>query len=574
MKRFYFVLIPLFFLFSCTTKEEPEKIVVKPESKTYPKVVLKEVPSVPESTQTESVIVTITIEKHFTDWTDSTLMSAGTTLLEMSGLLKPFYESRAYHLVWWNGTNADSVDAKRLVCVQQLLDMLKQANFYGLDSSWYHLNKVQEVLESLMELDSGQYDFELIANLDLLMTNAYFQFATHLNQGVTDSVSAYGLERNRLAIDLPEYLSEALDKKEVLKSLLDVQPKSHGYVRLQQSLEKFLNDFQVNDIKQVLPDPKEYEDSCRTEAIKVLIGMQYLTDSTAKSKKEVKSAIKKFQREHGLSVDGAIGKNTVAALQMTTRQRYEQIAVNLEKLRWEMPWEKNHLYVNIPKYILHLVQNFETVKTHKVVVGNKKARTPQEINSQVEYLVTFPFWHVPKGIAVKEILPHIKKDSNYLVSRHYELMGRGWKAVDPKTVDWSKMTRSNFPYRIRQMGGPWNAVGLVKFIFPNEHFVYLHDTPAKKYFNTDLRAFSHGCLRLHNPMDFADYLLKVDSNKYTVDSVQAHIDRKNSRKMRFKKPLPIYVRYYTCEGDAEGNVYYFRDVYGLDRKIRKRLFKN
>jgi murein L,D-transpeptidase YcbB/YkuD len=343
---------------------------------------------------------------------------------------------------------------------------------------------------------------------------------------------------------------------------------------LQRALEQFFNKHKPNDKNYVLPDSKEFEDSCLTGAIKVLCDLHYLTDTTSKIKKKVTSAIRKFQKEHGLQIDGAIGKNTVAALEKSTQERYHQIAITLEKLRWEQPWDKNHLLVNIPKYTLHLIQNNETVKTHKIIVGNPKARTPQEINSQVEYLVTFPFWHVPKGIAANEILPHIKKDSTYLEAHHYELMGKGWTAVDPKKVDWSKMTRANFPYRIRQKGGIWNAVGLVKFIFPNEHFVYLHDTPSKDYFNTDLRAFSHGCLRLHKPMDFADYLLKVDSNSYTVDSVQTHIDNKNSRKMRFKKPLPIYVRYYTCEADSDGNVYYFRDAYKLDEVIRRLLFRN
>ena len=565
MKQLVSLLLLMSFLFACTPEEpKKEEIVVQPETKTYPKVIVEK----------EARVVSLTIEKHFTDWTDSTLMIVGSYELEKSALLKPFYASRAYQLAWWNSTNLAVADSKCEPCIDELLDMIHHAHYYGLDSTWYDINQIDKLLAAIMALDSGKYDFKALANVDLLMTNAYLHFATHLNQGVTDSVSAYGLERNRLDLDLPKYLAEALDNSHIKKSLLDLQPKNSNYVLLQRSLEQFLTTHKLSDKKYVLPDPKEFEDSCRTEAINILIDLQYLNDTTSKIKKKVKAAIKKFQKEHGLNIDGAIGKNTLAAFEKSTLERYHQITVSLEKLRWEKPWEKNRLFVNIPKYILHLIQNDETVKTHKIVVGNTKARTPQEINSQVEYLVTFPFWHVPRGIAAKEILPHIKKDSTYLEAHHYELMGKGWTPVDPKTVDWSKMTRSNFPYRIRQKGGTWNAVGLVKFIFPNEHFVYLHDTPSKNYFNTDLRAFSHGCLRLHKPMDFADYLLKVDSNSYTVDSVQTHIDNKNSRKMRFKKPLPIYVRYYTCEADSDGNIYYFRDVYKLDEVIRKRLIKN
>ena len=518
--------------------------------------------------------MSLTIEKHFTDWTDSTLMTVGSYKLEKSALLQPFYASRAYRLAWWNSANLAVADSKCEPCIDELLDMIHHAYYYGLDSTWYDINQIDKLLAAIEALDSGKYDFQALVNVDLLMTNAYLLFATHLYQGVTDSISAYGLERNRLSLDLPKYLAEALDNSQIKNSLLDMQPNKSNYIWLQQALEQFFTKHKPNDIKYILPDPKEFEDACRTKAIEILCDLQYLNDTTSVIKNKVTSAIRKFQKEHGLQIDGAIGKNTVEALEKSTLERYHQIAITLEKLRWEQPWDTDRLLVNIPKYTLHLIQDDKTVKTHKIIVGNPKARTPQEINSQVEYLVTFPFWHVPKGIAANEILPHIKKDSTYLEDHHYELMGKGWTAVDPKNVDWSKMTRSNFPYRIRQKGGTWNAVGLVKFIFPNEHFVYLHDTPSKNYFNTDLRAFSHGCLRLHNPIEFADYLLTVDSNYYTVDSVQAHIDRKNCRKMRFKNPLPIYVRYYTCEADSDGNVYYFRDVYELDAVIRRLLFRN
>ncbi|MBL4753517.1 MAG: L,D-transpeptidase family protein, partial [Flavobacteriales bacterium] len=558
MKALSALLLYACLLYACTAVEEiKEEIDIQPETKTYPKVRVEKAPE-----GKKARVVSLSIEKHFADWTDSTLMKVDSRVLETSALLKPFYENRAYRLAWWNSTNLAATDSKCAPCIEELLNMLHHAHYYGLDSNWYGINMIDELLASISTLEPGKYDFEALANVDLLMTNAYFHFATHLNQGVTDSVSAYGLERHRLSTDLPPYLGEALDKKTVQSSLVNMQPQSRPYTLLQHSLELFLQTFDLNNDKVTLPDPKKFEDSCLAEATQVLIGLHYLNDSNATSEKEVTTAIKKFQKEHGLSADGAVGKNTVAALQQSTNERFQAIAVNLEKLRWEVPWSDNHLFVNIPEYKLHLVQNFETVKTHKLVVGNKKARTPQEINSQLEFLVTFPFWHVPRGIAVKEILPHIKKDSNYLASHHYELMGKGWKAVNPKTVDWTKITPDYFPYRIRQMGGPWNAVGLVKFIFPNEHFVYLHDTPSKNYFNKEHRAFSHGCLRLHKPMDFAEYLLKVDSNSYTVDSVQAHIDRKNSRKMRFKSPLPIYIRYYTCEADADHNIYYFRDVYG------------
>ena len=221
-------------------------------------------------------------------------------------------------------------------------------------------------------------------------------------------------------------------------------------------------------------------------------------------------AVKQFQYRHGLELDGKVGKNTLAALNVSTEGRVEQMLLNMERRRW-MQDDRGERYVmvNLADFVLKVVDGPKTVFDTRVVVGAPYHRTPV-FSHKMTYIVVNPYWNVTSNIARKEMLPKIKKDVGYLAANNLAVLngwGDGATKVDPASVDWQRLARRNFPYRIRQEPGPGNALGRIKFMLPNRFHIYLHDTPAKKLFDKASRSFSHGCIRVQDPDVFGSFVL-------------------------------------------------------------------
>ena len=205
----------------------------------------------------------------------------------------------------------------------------------------------------------------------------------------------------------------------------------------------------------------------------------------------------------------------------------------------------------------------------RVVVGKQYHKTPV-FKSDIKYVVFNPTWTVPYSIASKEMLPKLKKDPNYLQNRNMVLLS-GDKEVNPSTVDFNQYSQKNFPYTIRQEPGPNNALGLVKFIFPNKYSVYLHDTPSKSKFEKTERAFSHGCVRVKDPLILAEQLL--GEKGYDSNKIAEVIKSKETKNVYLSNPMPVMIMYWTCYVNTEGRIYFFRDIYGRDKKVLKELKK-
>jgi len=274
----------------------------------------------------------------------------------------------------------------------------------------------------------------------------------------------------------------------------------------------------------------------------------------------LEEAVRAFQKQHGLDSDGVIGARTRDALNTTVGQRIDQLKVNLERLRWlESDRVSRFLAVNIAGFEVHLIEAGKSIWSTRAVVGTPFRQTPT-FTADMTYIVINPDWTVPPTILRKDKLPALARDRGYLAKNHLEVIDRGGKPVDASTIDWSRYARAPFPYLLRQVPGPWNALGRVKFIFPNSHFVFLHDTPSRELFKRSQRTFSSGCIRVENPFELVRILLP-DWDSARIDAVLAS---GRETKVSLRQPLPVLVVYLTALALEDGTVRFYDDVYDRD----------
>ncbi|MEM7499706.1 MAG: L,D-transpeptidase family protein [Pseudomonadota bacterium] len=277
-------------------------------------------------------------------------------------------------------------------------------------------------------------------------------------------------------------------------------------------------------------------------------------------------AVKHFQARHGLNEDGVVGPATLDALNTSPAVRARQVAVNLERARWNSERMRGaRIVANLPDYTVRVFRPDETVRYEsRVVIGKYKHQTV-EFSHEMDHMVVNPTWYVPNSIAVNEILPKLRADPGYLASRNMRLSG-----ADPYEVEWEFVTPSTFPGRIQQRPGRGNALGRVKFMFPNRHAIYLHDTPQRRLFARDNRAFSHGCVRVEKPAELAAVLLEGQVSD-PEGSFERWVARGSERYVHLDEKLPVHLVYRTAWRDEQGTIQFRRDVYRRDQLIAEAL---
>jgi len=485
--------------------------------------------------------------------------------LDSLAWLHQFYRNNNYTPIWIN----DSIELKEEGV--QLIDQLSNSKKFGLDTRLYDINAIKEYHRKLDRKKSKDNRYDLASALEILLTNDYMKHGKHLNSGIVNEVDSFTIvPKKDFKINFPEYLQEAIDNDSIIYKLLDLQPKHLQYRNLQNGLKLFVQKSSLSTKNIEVPNFRMDSLNAIKQAKKALELHRYLFNQYNDS--IYLAALAKFQIEHGLIPDMLIGNKTAEALSLSPYRYYKQIVANLERWRWKNDWGSKYLYVNIPGFSMQLYNNKIIEREHKIIVGKVENQTPEMIDS-LEYIIAYPFWHVPRSISINEILVNAQKDTTYFKRNNYEILNYSKDKLDPKSINWKKVNEGNFNYLIRQKGGVSNALGLVKFIFPNKYSIYLHDTPTKYYFNFESRAYSHGCVRVQHALDLADHILSADNNKYTLDSIFNYIEKQQEKSMLLKTKIPIHIVYFTANVDSSGNIIFYNDVYKKDDKLIAELSK-
>jgi len=483
--------------------------------------------------------------------------------------LNEFYRQRDFTPAWVSDLGLTGM-------AHQLLEVLRASGDKGLCSDHYHLQELEPLVGYEAEsLRAGVlFDAHYQALIDLLLTDAYFGYALDISGGKFPPTP--GLNRLRGRDRLPAYLAQALVSGNVTESLEKLEPSQPGYLALRDELQR-LQALSAYGGWPEVPEGRILRPGMHDDRLLVLRNRLFfggdLEPYAAWDEEdygpETEQAVRLFQSRHGLRDDGVVGPLTLAELNRPVEARIRQLSYNLQRWRTEPDeFGEIHLQVNVAAFRLDVVENGETVMSMPVVVGTPYRKTPN-FSAKLRYLEFAPYWYVPKTILREDKLPIIRRDPGWLNRHNYEILawgGDGNRLVNPRRVNWRKVTADNFPGMLRQRPGPWNPLGRVKFMFPNRYAVYLHDTDSPQLFGRDARLFSSGCIRIERPLDLAEYLLKV-LDGWDCERILEAMNGSETLKVDLPEPIPVHIFYWTSWVDGAGRVQYRSDVYQRDADL-------
>ena len=374
-----------------------------------------------------------------------------------------------------------------------------------------------------------------------------------------------------MKVNLTNLLIDA-HKNNSIKIVIDtLQPKNEQYHALKKALKEFRTEFK-NNTWDSLTTRESDSLTFKKRLKKLLTESHYYVETPGLSDSlKLAAAIKKFQHTNNLEEDGKVGKLTFKALQKTKQDYINQLELNME--RWRLVTyasDKKFAWVNIPKYQMRVIEEDTIVIESRVIIGKPEHKTPV-LKSTIRYFIIYPYWNVPFNIAVKEILPILKRDTSYLRRKNFDVINGYGEVITYQPINWKKYSKTYFPFRLRQRMGDDNSLGILKFNFENKYGVYLHDTDGRRLFKREMRALSHGCIRLEKFIDLARFLVRDDSVKYPFDSLKVDLLKDQQKYVYLRHPVPIYVNYFTAEVDTTGETFFFMDIYRKDEKMLKAL---
>ena len=510
-------------------------------------------PAAPEAQSADAIIRTRIEELRVT----GALVAQGESL-DALNLLPRIYENREFTPAW-----------RTLAQVDGLLGMIDASYLEGLDPNDYHVAALRAVRSSLTNLDALPPAER--ADFDLLLTDSIIRLGYHLRFGKVDPTALdpnWNSSRELDGEDPAVTIQSAIDAPSLREFAARVIPRAFLYERFKKALADY-RAMAANGGWPSVPAGPTLRPNSSDERVPALAARLAVTGDFPPGAAPVTGtmyagsvvdAVRNFQARHGLGPDGIVGAATLAELNVPVAARVEQIRANLERVRWVFyDPESEFLVVNIAGFRLYLLRRGDVVWRTRVQVGRPYRQTPI-FKAEMTYLVVNPTWTVPPGILRNDIVPAVRRNPDYLASRNIELFDQNNMLVDPATVDWS---RRSFPYRFVQRPGPDNALGRIKFMFPNEHSVYLHDTPSLDLFDRDSRAFSSGCIRVENPFELAEQLLGARAR----DRLDAVVASGRTQTVFLDKPMTVTLLYWTVEPDAEGHVTFLPDVYERDADV-------
>ncbi|HJT74772.1 MAG TPA: L,D-transpeptidase family protein, partial [Chitinophaga sp.] len=451
------------------------------------------------------------------------------------------------------------------------INMMKADVSYGLNDRSMNI-PLRELYDTLM-IEGGklQPGDKATSRAELLLTTQFFAYGNKVWGGFT-SDSAKDLEWfiPRKKIDMQSLLDSMVNKP----ANAFEEPVNRQYKLLRDQLKKLAN-LEKTSWDSLKSSQKLYRKGDSAAFITQvkqrlhLLGDLPASDTGNRFTPLLDSAIRNFQDRMGLKVDGTVQLPVLNALNVSPQKRIQQILINMERIRWvpaESPAE--YLLVNIPAFKLYVYDNNKLDWSCNVVVGRPGTNTVI-FSHEMKYIVFSPYWNVPPGILAHEVLPAMKRNSGYLARQNMEVVNGSGKPVSG--INWSKYSGTNFPYIVRQKPGGANALGKVKFLFPNEYNIYLHDTPSKGLFGESKRSFSHGCIRVSEPQHLAEWLLRKDSS-WTQKKIVAAMNAGKEQFVTLKEKVPVYIGYFTAFVDSDGRLNFRDDVYGHDARLTATLF--
>jgi murein L,D-transpeptidase YcbB/YkuD len=530
-QKFSLILFALFFclLFSQCNNSKTKQVSPSGDT-TAPIEIDKSIPG-SFSTQTKLVFDSTTLNR---------FLDSFPTFKKYEKEIDSFYIKRNYAYAWFD-------DKGMIEPANNLHNRMLNISNEGLPDKLPY----QEAFTLLMEAEAGNTKPSPFT--ELMLTGQYLVYAKNVWEGLSEEESKsmdWLLPRKKTST------AALLDSLNSGRNLLEDAPVYRQYGLLKKQLEKYYQlqtQHKWETIEMKGSQLKRGDSSGVINRIRErlhLLGDLTTADSSNQFDADLEEAVKSFQRRYGFKETGVLTATTIREMNDPLEKRIQQIIVNMERSRWvPVKLSNNYLVVNIPEYKLHVYENDSVAWSMNVVVGKDQHKTVI-FNGDLKYVVFSPYWNIPTSILRKEILPALKRNRNYL-SRH--------------NMEWHNGG-------VRQKPGPNNSLGLVKFLFPNSHNIYLHDSPAKSLFQETDRAFSHGCIRLAEPKKLAMYLLRNDSS-WTEEKITAAMEGRVEKYVTLRQPVPVFISYFTAWVDKLGKVNFRKDIYKRDERLAQMIIE-
>ena len=504
---------------------------------------------------------------------------------------RKFYRERQFRLGWFKQHQLVPQAATFLAVVAKAKDD-------GLDPKRYDTRQLTTILAALKSVsqDTARRN-QLERKLDVALSGSYFAWASDYYRGVANprdtKNDAWKVKRNKIKLD--HALMTILRERESTYPYYDFAPLHSEYDHLKKALA-LLRARQAAGGWPALPSTTHLKPGDALPVVSLLRQRLLGGEATGQTPATVVAtvtpvnnvtplpttgydpalvaAVKIFQNDLGLPPTGLVSGETLHQLNVPIQARINQVILNMERWRWlPKKFEPDYLIVNIPEYRLRVYEQGKEALTMRVIVGKALTATPV-FSDKMEYVVLAPYWNVPYSIIDKELRSKLVANPGYLGRLDMEVVeGYGRKAtvVDPATIDWASITQENFKYTVRRRPGPKNDLGDVKFIFPNSNDIYLHDTPHGELFSQTKRSFSHGCVRVEEPVKLATYLLRNNPD-WSQPAIEDTIAQHREKYITLKEKLPVYLVYLTAWADADGHAHFRDDIYGHDKSLAKEYF--
>ncbi|MCZ6865385.1 MAG: L,D-transpeptidase family protein [Candidatus Dadabacteria bacterium] len=523
--------------------------------------------------------------------------------------LPKLYEERNYVPLWIENGGPSSQ-------AYEMIEIIRNSDNEALDPDYYNISEIESILKRIeQDRNSGDsYEALDLAELELLLSNSFLTYTHDLHYGRVraEQINLELLSGER-PVNLPKLLVTAIETDQVQGTLEGLLPKYPMYAKLRISLKEY-REIAAKGGWQPVAYGDKFKKGARGQRVLALSKRLKVTgelDSSIPGSEvfddSLDQAVRKYQQRNGLYVDGVVGKSTIESLNVLVEERISQIELTMERWRLLPQYLGNrYILVNIANYHLYGVENNNDSINMRIVVGKPQWNTPM-FSEEMTHLIINPYWNIPPSIVKDDIAPRIKEDPEYMAKRNIDALGlkapekilveeneivevsenvEAVEVVDGNNPEERKLSDAEAEniqaqkeyiskvlsgkYRLRQNPGPGNPLGRIKFLFPNKHSIYLHDTPNRGFFKKAQRNFSHGCIRVEKPLELAEFVL-FSNPDWTQSTVQSSINRGRTKTVHLDEAITVYILYFTTWVDNEGSVNFHKDIYGLDKTLYNAL---